>query len=123
MSDRPTCAVCESMLSVTWTDTHGVGACIVCALPYRIYHYDGDQRVDKAPSLAVDDKWLPLAREYWTENRRRVFPACYDMGFLGSRGRTYSGASEEDILLFNEWMNARKGRWPAQEPGSPVSAL
>lgn len=121
MSERPNCAVCDQPISVTWTDTHGVGACIRCALPYRIYHYEGDERVERPPSVAIEEAWLPLAREYWREKQRRVFPACYDMG-IERHGRTYSGASREDCELFDEWMTARKSRWPEQRDAATSKA-
>lgn len=110
--ERPICAVCDEPLSAVWTDTHGVGACRTCGLPYRLYHYENDERVDKPPAIAVDEAWVPLAREYWTLCRRRVFPATFDMGFFGSRERTYSGASREDITEFDAWMERQKDRWP-----------
>lgn len=107
------CEVCGERLGVRWTDTHGVGACSTCGLPYTIYHYDNDVRVEKPPSVAVKESWLPLAREYWTETKRRVFPGAFDMGIFRSRGeRTYSGASESDMRAFDEWLNERKDRWP-----------
>jgi hypothetical protein len=97
------CVVCERELIVKWSDTHGVGACWTCGLPYRIYHYENDERVEKPPSVVINDKGLEIARRYWAETQRRVFPAAYDMG-MERGGCTYSGASREDCDLWNAWM-------------------
>jgi hypothetical protein len=119
------CAVCDSERpGFRWTDTHGVAVCGTCGCPYRLYHYENEQPVEKPPSLAVDVEWLPLAREYWRETQRRVFPASHDMGMLRSRGgRSYSGATDEDVEAFNEWMNARKRLWPAVESPEAADAV
>lgn len=110
------CAVCDWPLSFRWSDTHGVGVCNRCGLPYRIYHYENDARVAKPPTIAVKEAWLPLAREYWQQNKKRVFPGIYDIGPLRSRaGRTYSGATEEEMGEFGTWIDARVDRWPAEE--------
>lgn len=105
------CAVCDQELRVRWTDTHGIGACVTCGLPYRIYHYEGDTRVEKPPSIAVMEAWLPLAKQYWDQTHSRVFPAEFD--FMGGRGGlSYSGASHGEIVAFEAWMVARKSEWP-----------
>jgi hypothetical protein len=74
----------------------GVAACGSCGLPYRLYHYEGEgddqKRVEKPPSIAVKESWLPLARRYWIETHQRTFPAAFDF-MSGRGGRTYSGAS------------------------------
>lgn len=112
-----TCAVCEKRLLFRWSDTHGVGVCDTCGLPYTIYHYENDARVEKPPSIAVKEAWLPLAREYWTETNRRVFPGAFDMGIFRSRGsRTYSGATDDDMRDFDDWLKARQDRWPVEPP-------
>lgn len=107
------CLVCDSELWFRWTDTHGIAVCGTCGLPYRIYHYENDQRVEKPPACTIAPAWIPLAREYWAERKRRVFPGAHDIGILRRRGsRTYSGATEEDIDTFEQWINAHKHRWP-----------
>lgn len=114
---KPICAICSSPLGVRWTDTHGVGVCTTCGLPYRIYHYENDERVDRPPSIEVNERWLPLAKEYLDTLKQRVFPGACDMGILRHRGgRTYSGATEEQMREFDEWLEARKDRWPVGEP-------
>lgn len=113
MSDKPRCEICESELAVRWSDTHGIGACITCGLPYQIYHYDGSTRVQKPPSIAVKEDWIPIGRKYWNETHRRTFPAAFD--FVGTRGgRTYSGASEDEIAEWDAWMDAHQDELPAR---------
>jgi hypothetical protein len=115
MSERQKCDCCESDLSFQWSDTHGVGVCFNCGLPYTIYHYENDQRVDKPPVVALSDEGLQIAKRYWSEKKRRVFPAAYDMGFLGGRGTSYSGATRSDCAAFGEWYEAN---YPKQEQAS-----
>lgn len=107
------CAVCGEQFAFRWTDTHGIAACSSCGCPYRLYHYDErNQRVARPPTLAVKESWLPLAREYWRTQKRRVFPAAYDMGFLGGRGQTYSGATQDDCEAFDAFLVSRQAEWP-----------
>jgi hypothetical protein len=105
MSERQKCECCGSDLTFQWSDTHGVGVCCHCGLPYTLYHYENDRRVEKAPSIALSDEGLQIAKRYWAEHKRRVFPACYDMG-IGRRGVSYSGATPGDCEAFGEWYEA-----------------
>lgn len=112
----PVCVCCGERLGVQWSDTHGVGACITCGMPYRIYHYEGPEgqqkRVDKPPEPSLNESGIDIAKRYWAEKHRRVFPACYDIG-IGHNGYSYSGASPEDCKLFNEWYSREYPR-PAE---------
>ncbi len=106
MSERQKCDCCESELTFQWSDTHGVGVCISCGLPYRVYHYDeNNNRVEKAPEMCLTSEGLQIAKRYWTEKQRRVFPAYFDMG-IGRNGRSYSGASHSDCTAFSSWYEA-----------------
>lgn len=104
--ERPTCACCGNRLAVQWSDTHGVGVCTSCGLPYRLYHYENDKRVEKPAEPCLTARGVEIAKEYWTETHRRVFPACYDMG-IGRDGRSYSGATSGDCDAFNTWYVAK----------------
>ena len=98
------CEICDKEFSFTWTDTHGVGVCLKCGTPYTIIHYDDDKsRVDKPPTIALESSGIELAKRYWIEKSQRVFPGVYDMGFLGGRRTTYSGATHTDIESFRNW--------------------
>lgn len=109
------CAVCDGSPYWRWTDTHGVAVCRTCGLPFRLYHYENDVRVEKPPSIAVKESWVPLAREYWAETKRRVFPGAFDMGIFRSRGGlSYSGATLDEMREFEEWLSAHKDRWPIE---------
>lgn len=119
MNEQQKCVVCENPLSFRWTDTHGIGACGTCGLPYTIYHYEGDgdakKRVEKSPSPAIYDWAVAIGRRYWQENHRRVFPGSYDMGILGRRGATYSGATESDMQNWDDWCAEHKDEFPPPE--------
>lgn len=114
--DRQKCECCGRELAFRWCDTHGVGVCVNCGLPYTIYHYENvdgvKRRVDKPPSVALSSAGVEIARRYWTEEHRRVFPATYDMG-IGRSGLSYSGASEEDCVRFRDWYEGHKHEFAA----------
>ena len=99
------CLVCENSLVFRWTDTHGVGVCNTCGAPYTVYHYEDKNRVDKPPEIALIDEGVTLAKRYWSEKSSRVFPGVYDMGMLGGRSTTYSGATQSEINEFGDWYN------------------
>ncbi len=86
MSDQ-LCDCCGESLSFQWSDTHGVGVCCRCGLPYTIYHYEGPEgetkRVDKPPAVALTAEGVEIAKRYWGETKRRVYPAVYDIGISG----------------------------------------
>lgn len=107
--ERQKCVVCSDDLAFRWTDTHGVGVCCKCGTPYTLYHYDEEtkQRLDKPPEPALKESGIEIARRYWSERKRMVFPACFDMGILHSRECSYSGATSEDIQLFGDWYAAQ----------------
>jgi len=118
MTDRPKCECCDTELCVQWCDTHGVGACTTCGMPYTIYHYeeiDGKrERVTKPPAIALSPIGLEIAKRYWTEQHGRVFPACYDMG-IGRSGRSYSGATPEECEKFGAWYKEHEAEFPREE--------
>lgn len=109
------CAVCDQPQRFRWTDTHGVGACLTCGAPYRIYHYEENKRVEGAPSLEMVDWFVPFARQYWQENRRNVFPGAYN--FPGS---SYEVASNEDFETFRDWMVSHHSEIEAASPPEPA---
>lgn len=101
------CELCEKDFSFRWTDSHGVGVCTSCGTPYTIYHYEDDKRVEKPPEIALKPSGVELAKRYWLEHKRRVFPGAFDMGILRSRGdRTYSGATDDDMRAWDDWYAA-----------------
>ena len=104
MSERMKCIVCDDNLVTTWSDTHGVGVCWKCGCPYVVYQYDDNKKRIDAPSKpALTESGIDMAKRYWAEEAGMVFPGTYDMGFLGGRDRTYSGASEDDMKKFSVW--------------------
>jgi hypothetical protein len=113
------CECCNEPLRFRWSDTHGIGVCSNCGMPYTIYHYEGNVRLtDKPPEIAIQPEGVALAKRYWAETHRRVFPAAFDMG-IGRGGRSYSGATAEDCEAFAAWMKVND---PAQAEASPEVA-
>jgi hypothetical protein len=113
MNNEQKCECCGESLSFTWSDTHGVGCCHTCGLPYTLYHYEGDKRVEKPPAVAIKPEWVSVGKAYWDEKRMRVFPGCYDMG-ISTGDRTYSGASAHEMNEFNAWLAAHPELYPAK---------
>ena len=110
------CQICGKELSFQWSDTHGVGVCISCGLPYTIFHYDEHKVfVEKPPDVAIKAEWIEVGKRYWQETKRRVFPGSYDWGFFGHRDRTYSGATEDDYRSWNEWLEKHEAELPKDE--------
>lgn len=101
------CSVCDKEFGFTWTDTHGVGVCIHCGNPYRIFHYENNIFVDKPPSELLNSKEIELAKEYWTKYHRMVFPGEYDMG-ISNEKTTHSGATYEDAEQFYQWLKEKE---------------
>jgi hypothetical protein len=102
----PSCAVCDGSLAFHWTDTHGVGVCSHCGALYTVLHCEGKERVNKPAECALSPEGVALAKR-WAEHKRMVYPGACDMGFLGGRNYTYSGATRDDIRAFEEWYVAQ----------------
>ena len=102
------CEICENDLAIRWTDTHGIGACITCGTPYKIYHYDeNNKRVDKSAENLILPEWISLMKQYWNENKRNCDPGAFN--FPGSN---YEVATKEDFEIYNKWMEKHKNEWP-----------
>jgi transcription elongation factor Elf1 len=108
------CKVCDLELVFRWTDTHGVGACTNCGLPYTIYHYVDGKREDRPPECAVREEWIPHLRRYWNEQHRNCYPGAYN--FPGS---SYEVASAEDFNVFNDWIEAHCEELPSRNEDAP----
>jgi len=111
------CAVCDAPFRFRWTDTHGVAVCATCGTPYRILHYDGDKRVEKPPECQLLPEWIAIARRYFAETKRMVDPGGFDMGILGGRTATYSGATQEDFEAWATWLTEHEAELPKPNPG------
>lgn len=105
------CEVCDKEFVMRWTDTHGVGACLECGIPYTIYHYDeNNTRIDKPPKLAVKLEWVPIFKRYWDEKKLNCCPGAYN--FPGS---SYEVATPEEFEAVEEWMECNKSILPIKE--------
>ena len=109
IKELPKCEICDESLLCRWTDTHGIGACLKCGAPYRIYHYENDRRIEKPPKIQFTPKWTLIAKRYWKEVGHNCLPGAYN--FLGS---SYEVATEEDFNIFNAWMEAHKSELPKE---------
>lgn len=97
------CIICKEEMYFRWTDTHGIGNCFNCGMPYIIYHYDDNKkRVEKDPESAVTKEGIEMAKRYWKETKKKVFPAAFDIGIMPNHTTTFSGASATDV---KEWNN------------------
>lgn len=98
------CLICKEALYSKWSDTHGIGCCVKCGMPYKFYHYDEhNNRIQKPIESALKQSGIMLAQRYWDEKQHRVFPACFDLGMPRYGTTSYSGATEKDIVLWNKW--------------------
>lgn len=107
------CVVCDrSNPGFSWTDTHGIGQCVSCGTPYRIYHYEGEgensKLVKKPPECLVLPEWIPLLRRFRT-----------DTGHIIPGGYSFSGgqemASEADVRAFNKWCDDHRSEIDAMK--------
>jgi hypothetical protein len=111
------CICCDDVdMSFQWSDTHGVGVCCRCGMPYRMIHYEGPEgdqkRVEKPPECVILEAWQVVGKRYWQETGKRVFPADFDMGFRERDGRSYSGATESERRSFWKWVDDHKDEMP-----------
>lgn len=118
--EKPQCLVCgSSPIYFRWTDSHGIGVCTTCGLPHRVFHYEGEEgnlrRVDKPPKTTITPGWVEVAKKYWEETKRRVFPGDHDMGLTRNQTATYSGATKEQNKAFWEWVKSHEDIIPPEE--------
>ena len=99
------CGICESEYQVTWTDTHGIAACLTCNVSYIVYHYEGEKRVDKPAELDVAPEWVERLREYWNETNHKI-PNGRNMP-----GSDYERCEGEDFIEFGLWVEGHKAEW------------
>lgn len=103
------CLVCNKPASWCWTDTHGVAQCYTCGTPYRIYHYDeNNRRIEKMPECVVSPEWLPVVKAYREQFRRRIpgecsFPGGYELATREEQDLWYEYAKEHaPVMAGNE---------------------
>jgi hypothetical protein len=69
------CAVCgTSPMRYQWSDYSGEGMCTVCGCPYQLKWGSDEMKKEGAyPYMNLDEKWLPIIKEYWEETRRWTY--------------------------------------------------
>lgn len=89
-----TCIICGiNPVGYQWSDYSGEGMCIRCGCPYQLKWGSDDQKKEgKYPYLNLDERWIPIVKEYWTLTHLFV---CQGI-MLGSK----PGLKE-----FNEWVD------------------
>jgi hypothetical protein len=102
--EKWTCAVCGEAPSFEWCDYHGVAQHRPCGAPYRLYHYENEKRVDKAPELLISSAYLDAVRRYWAETRRAM-PGGHSFGHRGDSG-AQEMATRDDAEAFYAWIEA-----------------
>lgn len=62
-----TCAVCgRSPTRYQWSDYHGEAMCCSCGCAYQLKGgTEKEEREAKYPYLNMDEKFIPIAKEYW----------------------------------------------------------
>lgn len=95
------CAICDGRRFLHWTDTHGVASCSRYGVPYQVYHYEDNKRVEKPIELCVREEWVPLLRRYWSETQSPI-PSGYSMP--GSHAQGYEVASPSQAQRFADWV-------------------
>jgi hypothetical protein len=100
------CGICERPYAVTWTDTHGIAACITCNVSYVVFHYKDKKRLDKPPELDVAPDWVDRLRRFWGEFGRKI-PNGRNMP-----GSDYERCERADFELWNQWVDDHRKEWP-----------
>ena len=111
--ERPKCPICDHELEFRWTDTHGVGACLTCNAPVKIYHYEGEvgskRRVEKPPEFIVAEEWVPLVRKHWAETHSRV------PNGLNIPGSRYEPCTDAEFERWNGWLDEHRDEIPKED--------
>lgn len=110
-----TCPVCDKRdPAFAWTDTHGIAQCFQCGSPVKLYHYEDDKRVEKAPECVVRQEWIPILRRYRA-----------DTGRLIPGGHSFPGGQElaraSDIRAWNKWCEEHESELPRADQESGES--
>jgi len=92
------CQICDTEAPAwSWTDTHGIAQCWTCGTPYRIIHYDDNQkRIEKEPEIVVKAEHLEHVGEYWNTFGKRIPSGC---SFEGGQEL----ATHAECLAFYDW--------------------
>lgn len=97
------CLICDRKDPVwSWTDTHGVAQCAMCGTPYRIYHYDAENKpIEKPPEVQIKTEYIAAIRQYWQDHKQRM-PSGFS--FPGGQELATRQQSED----FYQWLRDQK---------------
>lgn len=97
------CSLCESSLSFSWTDHHGIAQCVHCGAPYTVFHYDAEnRRIEKPPELLLTED-LERARRFHADTKRKLSAVGMGLSFPGG----YDVAGQEDCDAYAEWSESQ----------------
>lgn len=100
------CVLCETALSLAWTDTHGVAQCRECGAPYRVFHYEGEgegrKRVERAPECLIPEEDLATDKRCHAETGAKLSAVGMSLSFPGG----YDVATREDNRKLIAWHEA-----------------
>lgn len=82
-SKEQTCIICgSSPMRFQWSDCSGEAMCTTCGCPYQLkWGSDQREKESKYPYVNLQEKFIPIIREYWQETRKF---ACYGI-MLGDK--------------------------------------
>lgn len=103
MAEVANCIICENKLTYRWTDTHSIGACIVCGAPYEIYLCKKGARINRGPETTLKAEWIPYLRRYWEEHKRNCCPGAFNIP-----GSSYEVATPEDFTVHEKYLEHNK---------------
>jgi protein-arginine kinase activator protein McsA len=91
-----TCAICDTPnTSFQWSDYNGEGMCTVCGCTYQLINGSDKMKAEgKYPYMTLNDKYLPVLREFWQQTRTWVH--------YGSSFQRHDGKAE-----LNDWIKQK----------------
>ena len=90
-----TCAGCDELIALSWTEQHELAACFRCGVDYVVHLW-----THKRPSCRVNPKGLEIFRRYRVETGGRFPGAAYNT--LGKR----RGTVQKDYDKWRAWLDA-----------------
>lgn len=74
IKNNPICEICGNPLRCRWTDLSGQGVCLTCGCAYQLkWGTEEQEKEGKYPYLGIKNKFIPILKQYWEEERKFVF--------------------------------------------------
>ncbi len=98
---RQACDVCGAVLTLSWTDRHGIAVCCRCGIDYDVQGFNGNQTT----AVRLHEDRLQSFRDYWAAQATK-FPFAFT-GRPPKRPRPASGlcgcTQHEPVLAAEMW--------------------